>query len=287
MRLDGRRESTNVEDRRGKGGVAAGGLGIGGMIIAGLIYLFSGGDISELLNSEEFASITGTEQKDTNYTPTAEEQELAKFTKQVLASTEDCWSKIFEEQGLGDYVAPTMVLCTGTLSTGCGNANTVETGPFYCSADQRLYINLSFLSSMKKEFGTAGDFAYAYVLAHEVGHHVQYITGTLHQSNPNYPKESENQTSVRCELQADYYAGVWGYHEDKIFHSLDAGDRDEAYAIAVQIGDDILQKRYAGKVDESQFTHGRAEQRQRWLKKGLECGDMSGGDTYKIPYSNL
>lgn len=289
MRLDGRRESNNVEDRRGMSGGAKAGIGgIGGIILIALLTFLGGGDLGDVVNNVvEQGGMPAQTETDGNYTPSAEEEELASFTKKVLASTEDCWTKIFQEQGLGEYRAPTLVLCSGMVNTACGSAQMEQVGPFYCSGDEKLYIDLSFMSSMQQQFDTAGDFAYAYVVAHEVGHHVQHLMGHLHQKNKYFPRETENQTSVRTELQADFLAGVWGYTENKIFASLEEGDIEEAIAIAAQIGDDRLQKRYQGRVDEEAFTHGSAKQRQKWLYKGLTSGKVSDGNTYEVPYDNL
>ncbi|MCQ2243921.1 MAG: neutral zinc metallopeptidase [Bacteroidaceae bacterium] len=288
MRLDGRRESNNVEDRRGMSGGAKAGIGgIGGIILIAIMTFLGGGDLGDVINNVAEQGMTEQVATDGSYTPSAEEEELASFTKKVLASTEDIWTRVFQEQGLGEYRAPTLVLCSGHVNTACGAAQMEQVGPFYCSGDEKLYIDLSFMSSMQQQFGTAGDFAYAYVVAHEVGHHVQHLMGHLHQRNKYFPNETENQTSVRTELQADFLAGVWGYNENKIFSSLEDGDIEEAIAIAAQIGDDRLQKRYQGRVDEDAFTHGSAKQRQKWLYKGLSSGKVSDGNTYAVPYNDL
>ena len=212
MDLEGRRESTNVEDRRGKRAAGVS-LGIGGTIIVGLIALLMGRNPSEVLKTVNNA--TGGSQTESNYTPTAEEEELASFTKKILASTEDVWSAQFKKIGQ-QYVPPKLVMFTGQVQSGCGNA-TAEVGPFYCSADQTVYIDLSFFSTMRQSLGADGDFAYAYVIAHEVGHHVQNLRGTLsqaHQKMAQVSQKESNQISVRIELQADYYAGVWAHHEN-------------------------------------------------------------------------
>ncbi len=288
MRLDGRRESNNVEDRRGMSGGAKAGIGgIGGIILIAIMTFLGGGDLGDVINNVAEQGMTEQVATDENYTPSAEEEELASFTKKILASTEDCWTKVFEEQGLGEYRPPVLVLCSGRVNTACGSAQMEQVGPFYCSGDEKLYIDLSFMADMEKDFGTAGDFAYAYVVAHEVGHHVQHLMGHLHQKNKYFPRETENQTSVRTELQADFLAGVWGYTEDHLFSSLEEGDVEEAIAIAAQIGDDRLQKRYQGHVDEDAFTHGSAKQRQKWLYKGITSGKVSDGNTYAIPYNDL
>ncbi len=288
MRLDGRRESNNVEDRRGMSGGAKAGIGgIGGIILIAIMTFLGGGDLGDVINNVAEQGMTEQVETDGSYTPSAEEEELASFTKKVLASTEDVWTKVFQEQGLGEYRAPTLVLCSGYVNTACGSAQMEQVGPFYCSGDEKLYIDLSFMADMQEDYGTAGDFAYAYVVAHEVGHHVQHLMGHLHQGNKYFPNETENQTSVRTELQADFLAGVWGYNENKIFSSLEDGDIEEAIAIAAEIGDDRLQKRYQGRVDEDEFTHGSAKQRQKWLYKGLSSGKVSDGNTYAVPYNAL
>ena len=279
MRLDGRRESSNVEDRRGVSGGKAAGLGIGGIIIVGLITLLMGGDLGDVLQTVGSQAITGTEQ---SYEPTAENEALAKFSRQILASTEDIWTKVFREQSLGTYRAPTLVLYTGSTSTACGQGQSAM-GPFYCSADEKLYIDLSFFSSMRAQLGADGDFAYAYVIAHEVGHHVQHLLGTLdaaHKEMAYMSKADANRMSVRIELQADFYAGVWGHYEGELFGSLEDGDLEEAIGCASVIGDDYLQKKAQGYAVEESFTHGTAAQRMRWLKKGLSTGKVREGDTF-------
>lgn len=287
MKMDGRRTSTNVEDRRGKGAaVAAGGIGIGGLIIY-LIVSLMGGDASAVMEQMQGNEGATT----TEYVPTAQEQEFELFASQILASTEDVWSAVFKQYG-ATYRAPKMVIFKGSVSSGCGNA-TADTGPFYCSADEKLYLDLDFFNEMQKKMGIKGDFACAYVIAHEVGHHVQHLLGTLdkaheqmHQYGKNDPRY--NETSVRIELQADFYAGVWGHYENKMFGSLEDGDLEEAINAAQKIGDDYLQ-RQAGyrQVQSDLFTHGTSAQRMRWLKKGLQTGDLNQGDTFSPNYSSL
>ncbi|MCI7634778.1 MAG: neutral zinc metallopeptidase [Bacteroidales bacterium] len=283
MRLDGRRVSGNVRDIRGKGGKAAG-IGIGGVIVIGLITLLLGGNPLEVLNMVS----TGEGYSET-YTPTAEEEELATFAKQILAGTEDVWTDIFKQMGLR-YEPPTLVLFSGSVQSGCGGA-TASTGPFYCSADKSVYLDLSFFTSMKKEFGTAGDFAYAYVIAHEVGHHVQNLLGTLRQAHTAMSQASSqaesNKISVRLELQADFYAGVWAHHDNEMFNSLEPGDIEEGIAIASRIGDDYLQKQARGYAVPDSFNHGTSAQRVRWLKRGFEKGDPEYGDTFSPDYNRL
>ena len=281
MRLDGRRESTNVDDRRGK--KLGAGLGIGGIIIAGIIFLLTGKIPTNLIQNMNVSSGTETE-----YQATAEEEELASFAKKILAGTEDVWTAEFKKLGR-TYEPPKLVLFTDAVQSGCGNA-TSSSGPFYCSADQTVYIDLSFFSSMKQQFGTAGDFAYAYVIAHEVGHHVQYLLGTLssaHQKMQQVSKTESNQISVRLELQADFYAGVWANRDNAMFNSLEDGDVEEGLAIAARIGDDYLQKRAHGYTVPESFNHGTSAQRSKWLKKGISTGDIRQGDTFSPAYSQL
>lgn len=286
MRLDGRRESRNVRDVRGKGGKAAG-LGFGGLVIAGLItWLLGGNPLDVIEQAGGLGAITGGGQ--TEYVPTSEEEALAKFSKQILAGTEDVWTAEFSRLGL-TYEPPTLVLFSGSVQSGCGGA-TSSTGPFYCSADQSVYIDLSFFSTMKKQFGSAGDFAYAYVIAHEVGHHVQYLLGTLSQVNQARSRTSEteaNKLSVRLELQADFYAGLWANKDNAMFRSMEEGDLEEGLEIASRIGDDYLQKQARGYAVPETFNHGTSAQRSRWLKKGFTTGDINQGDTFSPDYNRL
>lgn len=289
MRLNGRRESSNVSDRRGSGG-ARGlkiGGGIGAVIIAAIIAWISGGNPLDVITSN-VGNLTSGNQTTQTYTPTEEEEELAQFSRQILAGTEDVWTKIFASMGK-EYEPPTLVLFTDAVQSACGNA-TSQIGPFYCSADQCLYIDLSFFRDMRKTLGADGDFAYAYVIAHEVGHHVQHLLGTLDQahSKMNRVNETEaNNISVRIELQADFLAGVWANHDNAMFNSLEPGDIEEALDASMKIGDDYLQKRAQGYSVPDSFTHGTSEQRSRWLKRGLSTGDITKGDTFSIPYSSL
>jgi len=286
MRLDGRRESRNVRDVRGKGGRNAG-IGLGGLVIVGIItWLLGGNPLDVVRQAGGLEAITGSQQ--TEYVPTAEEEALAKFSKQILAGTEDVWTAEFRRMGL-EYEPPTLVLFTGNVQSACGGA-TSSTGPFYCSADRSVYIDLSFFSSMKQQFGSAGDFAYAYVIAHEVGHHVQNLLGTLRQAHTamNQVSQAEaNKISVRLELQADFYAGLWAHHDNEMFDSLEEGDLEEGLEIASRIGDDYLQKQARGYAVPETFNHGTSAQRSRWLKKGFTTGDIKKGDTFSPRYSSL
>lgn len=285
MDLRGRRESSNVDDRRRLSGKAVGGMGIGGMIIAGIIVWIMGGDPTSVLQNSQL--ITNTESASA-YEPSAEEEELATFAKQILAGTEDVWTAEFKKMGK-TYIPPKLVLFTSSVQSGCGGA-TSSTGPFYCSADQCVYLDLSFFLNMKKQLGADGDFAYAYVIAHEVGHHVQYLLGTLTEAHRQMNRVSEkesNQISVRLELQADFYAGIWAYHDNKMFGSLEEGDIEEGLNVASKIGDDYLQKKAKGYSVPESFNHGTSAQRVKWLKKGLTTGNISNGDTFSPAYSQL
>ena len=288
MKLDGRRQSTNVDDRRGRRTtVKAGGLGLGGLLIVGLITLLLGGNPLELLQTMG-PSVAGSETENTEYVPLAQDEELAVFAKQILAGTEDVWSEIFRQYGK-TYIPPKLVLFTDRVQSGCGGA-TSQTGPFYCSADQCVYLDLSFFSSMKKQIGADGDFAYAYVIAHEVGHHVQHLLGILDDAHRQMSRMSEkesNKISVRLELQADYFAGVWAHHDNAMFNSLEEGDIEEGLTVASKIGDDYLQKQAYGYSMPDSFNHGTSAQRAKWLKKGIASGDLSQGDTFSIAYERL
>ena len=287
MRLDGRLESSNVDDRRKLSGGAKAGMGIGGLVIVALITWFMGGNPMSVLQNADLGSMITTGDG-TQREMTAEEEELAKFSRQILASTEDVWTRVFQQYGK-TYKAPTMVLFTNSVRSGCGQA-TASVGPFYCSADQCLYIDLSFFSSMRQQLGADGDFAYAYVIAHEVGHHVQYLLGTLDSAHSQMARMSEkdsNRVSVRIELQADYYAGVWGYYENRLFNSLEQGDIEEAINCSLVIGDDYLQKKAQGYTVPESFNHGTSEQRRRWLTNGLRTGDMTKANTFELSDSQL
>ncbi|MBO4590916.1 MAG: zinc metallopeptidase [Bacteroidaceae bacterium] len=287
MKLEGRRESANVDDRRGKtAGKVAGGMGLGGLVIVALFTLMRGGGLGDVL--QQVSNYTYATEDGSTYQPTAEDEELAKFASQILAGTEDVWTAEFKKYGK-TYRAPKLVLFSGSVQSGCGGA-TSSSGPFYCSADESVYLDLDFFKTMKRQFGTAGDFAYAYVIAHEVGHHVQNLLGTLNQAHSQMARMSQtqsNQMSVRLELQADFYAGVWAYNDNKMFGSLESGDVEEGLAIAAKIGDDYLQKQTYGRTQPETFNHGTSAQRQKWLKKGIATGDVRQGDTFSPAYSEL
>ncbi|HAP50270.1 MAG TPA: neutral zinc metallopeptidase [Porphyromonadaceae bacterium] len=284
MNLEGRRESSNVEDRRGmSSGTKMGVGGIGGLIIAGIITLLMGGNLGDVLQQAGNMNLGEQVQTQGEQNFTAEEQELAKFASVIEASTEDVWTQIFRENNLGQYQPPTLVLYTGSTQTACGQGS-AAVGPFYCSGDQKLYLDLSFFSTMKKQLGADGDFAYAYVIAHEVGHHIEYLTGTLqkaHQQMNRLGEADANKISVRLELLADFYAGVWAHYENKSFGSLDDSDLMEAIKCAQVIGDDYLQKRAQGYAMPESFTHGTSEQRMKWFKLGFDTGDIRRGTTFQ------
>ena len=288
MRLGGRRVSSNVDDRRRLGGGKKAGIGIGGLVVAALITWLMGGNPLSVLNNADLGSIIAGQGASSNYEPTAEEDALAQFSSQILAGTEDVWTKEFKKMGL-TYEPPRLVLFTGAVQSGCGGASS-STGPFYCSADQCVYIDLSFFTQMKRQLGADGDFAYAYVIAHEVGHHVQYLLGILDQAHQQMSRVSEkesNRISVRLELQADFFAGIWAYHDNKMFGSLEDGDIEEGINVASKIGDDYLQKQAQGYAVPESFNHGTSAQRVRWLKKGLTTGDLNKADTFSQDYNDL
>ena len=329
MRLDNRRESGNIEDRRGggglfsaggggngngllmlllgmflssrRGGTGRGNMGRGGngcgtgcgktgclalIVLLVLLYFLSEGGGSLLQMSH------GNAATDTEYVGSAQEEALKETASKVLAGTEDVWSELFRQMGK-TYDPPTLIFYTGSTTSGCGTAS-ASVGPFYCSADQKIYIDLSFFSSMRESLGVEAegdlDFAYAYVIAHEVGHAVQDQLGWLAQAHQRMAGLSEgeaNKMSVRIELQADFLAGVWAYHDNEMYASIEDGDIEEAIDTAEKIGDDYLQKQAQGYTVPDAFTHGTSEQRERWLRKGLSTGDISQGNTYTISYDEL
>ena len=291
MRLDGRRESNNVEDRRGMStGAKAGIGGIGGIIMIALFTLLSGGNLGDVIGNVVQQGALGSvqeEQVEGQRQFTAEEEELAKFSRQILAGTEDVWTEVFRKMGR-TYTPPTLVLFTSQVNSACGTAS-AAVGPFYCSGDQKLYIDLSFFTTMRQQLGAGGDFSYAYVIAHEVGHHVENLLGILgkaHQQMNQSNKVNANNISVRLELLADYYAGVWAHYDDQKYNSLEDGDVEEAVDCAQKIGDNYLQKKSQGYVQPESFTHGTSAQRMRWLSLGIEKGDMS-ITTFNVSEANL
>ena len=291
MRLDGRRESNNVEDRRGMStGAKAGIGGIGGIIMIALFTLLSGGNLGDVIGNVVQQGALGSvqeEQVEGQRQFTAEEEELAKFSRQILAGTEDVWTEVFRKMGR-TYTPPTLVLFTSQVNSACGTAS-AAVGPFYCSGDQKLYIDLSFFTTMRQQLGAGGDFSYAYVIAHEVGHHVENLLGILgkaHQQMNQSNKVNANKISVRLELLADYYAGVWAHYDDQKYNSLEDGDVEEAVDCAQKIGDNYLQEQAQGYSQPESFTHGTSDQRMRWLKRGYLTGDMS-TTTFTGNYSDL
>jgi predicted metalloprotease len=277
MRWKGQDESGNIEDRRGMSprGLAIGGGGLG--IVITIVYLLLGGDPSALKNAP---NLGGGTTKSGEYQETAQEAERRHFVAVVLAETEKVWTAEFRAHG-SEYAAPKLVLFSGSVDSACGMAS-AATGPFYCGEDRKVYIDLAFYDVLRDRFGAGGDFAQAYVIAHEVGHHVQNLLGTLekiHQQQAQVSEAAYNRLSVRLELQADYYAGVWANHA-KQMASLDEQDIREAIDAASAIGDDAIQKQAQGYVVPDSFTHGTSEQRVRWFLKGWKSGDLSGGDTF-------
>lgn len=291
MRLDGRRESNNVEDRRGMStGAKAGIGGIVGIIMIALFTLLSGGNLGDVIGNVVQQGALGSvqeEQVEGQRQFTAEEEGLAKFSRQILAATEDVWTEVSRKMGR-TYTPPTLVLFTSQVNSACGTAS-AAVGPFYCSGDQKLYIDLSFFTTMRQQLGAGGDFSYAYVIAHEVGHHVENLLGILgkaHQQMNQTNKVNANKISVRLELLADYYAGVWAHYDDQKYNSLEDGDVEEAVDCAQKIGDNYLQKKSQGYVQPESFTHGTSAQRMRWLSLGIEKGDMS-ITTFNVSEANL
>ncbi|HWB06163.1 MAG TPA: neutral zinc metallopeptidase [Verrucomicrobiales bacterium] len=278
MRIENERESENVEDRRGMGKGTVIGGGIGAVILAVVIALM-GGDPSALLNQ-------GGPAVEQNIPNTPEANAAKLFVSKVLASTEDVWARILPQQANIPYENPRLVLFSGLVESACGRAS-ASTGPFYCPGDRQVYIDLSFFEELASRFGAPGDFAQAYVIAHEVGHHVQKLTGASDMVARKHGTPQFNQLSVRLELQADFYAGVWAYHADKMRSILEAGDIEEGLTAANAIGDDRLQKQSGGQVMPDSFTHGTSAQRIRWFKKGYTTGDMRQGDTFSVPYERL
>ncbi|WP_298712296.1 neutral zinc metallopeptidase [Chitinophaga sp.] len=278
MRWQGRRESTNVDDRRGsgRGGLVVGG-GIGTIVIALIVY-FLGGDPSQVVNMQQ---PSGTQQGQLSPEQEAREKEAASFTKVVLAETEDVWHKVFNQIGQ-QYQEPTLVMFTGEVQSACGGA-TSASGPFYCPADHQVYIDLSFYNELKNNLNAPGDMAMAYVIAHEVGHHVQNLLGVSQkvQSMRGRLSETEyNKLSVKLELQADFYAGLWAHYMKNTADFIEPGDIEEALNAANAIGDDRLQQQSGGRVVPDAFTHGTSAQRMYWFKKGFETGDIRQGDTF-------
>lgn len=283
MQWKGRRASTNVDDRRGVsgGGIAAGG-GVIGVIIF-LLYQFLGGGGGDLSQLPQLTPGAGA-QRELTAEEKAADDERAEFVKVVLADTEDVWDKLFKQAGQ-NYKAPTLVLFRDQVQSACGSASSAM-GPFYCPGDQQVYIDLSFYEDMQHKLNAPGDFAMAYVVAHEIGHHIQKLNGTSDKMARMRQSMSEveyNKYSVKVELQADFLAGVWANHAQQMKNILEPGDIDEALNAANAIGDDRLQKEAQGRVVPDAFTHGTSAQRVYWFKKGFTTGDIRQGDTFNAP----
>ncbi len=280
MLWKGRRESSNIEDRRGmSGGKMIVGGGLGGIVLL-VLALLLGGDPRQVL--EQLPSGAPGSGTQSSRPVNSQEEELRKFVGVVLAENEDVWNDIFRQMGR-QYREPTLVLFTDRVQSACGVAGSAV-GPFYCPEDEKVYIDLGFFRELRTRFGAPGDFAQAYVIAHEIGHHIQKIVGTSDRVNAMRSRMSEaqgNQISVRLELQADFLAGVWAHHAQKR-GLLEAGDVEEALNAASAIGDDRLQQKTQGYVVPDSFTHGSSEQRIRWFRRGLETGDIRQGDTFNV-----
>jgi predicted metalloprotease len=300
VRWEGNRQSNNVEDRRGSRGFSAGGFGRGGgllrllplafkflgfkgtaIVAVGLVgYGLFTGNLSQILGGGSFQETT----QKTSQQPvkqSAEEKEMVRFISVVLADTEDTWKKLFQQKG-ANYKEPRLVLFRQSVSSGCGSGS-AEMGPFYCPTDQKVYIDLSFYDDLKHRYKAPGDFAQAYVIAHEIGHHVQHLIGTsgkVHKAKSRLDKVKANQLSVKLELQADCYAGIWAHHANRSRQILESGDIEEGLKAASAIGDDTLQKQAQGYVQPDSFTHGSSRQRVQWFKTGLEKGTLTGCDTF-------
>ena len=277
MRIEGRRRSSNVEDRRGVRFTRGGGIGIGAIVLA-LIAVYFGQDPSIVLQNVQQG---GVQAEQGEYQESAEEAQIRERIEVVLADTEETWNAIFASGGRA-YEEPRLVLFSGAVESACGFAE-AAVGPFYCPADRRVYIDLSFYSDLQNRFGAPGDFAQAYVIAHEVGHHVQTLLGIserTHAARSRLSPAEANALSVRQELQADCFAGIWAHNADRSRQLLEAGDIDEGLNAASAIGDDRLQKQTRGYVSPDSFTHGSSEQRVRWFKRGIESGSMSAYDTF-------
>ena len=285
MKWIGNRKSDNVEDRRGMGGGTKVALGGGLALVLLLIKSFFPESAPLLDTLEQQLPQTQTETGSTQRNLTPEEQAIGDFAKTVLAYTEDTWTTFFAENGL-TYREPKLVLFSDAVQSGCGAA-TAATGPFYCPADHKIYFDLTFMQELEKRFGArGGDFAMAYIIAHEVGHHIQTLLGTsadVRRKQANMSEVEANKLSVALELQADFYAGIWAHYNQKY---LEAGDLEEALSAAQVVGDDAIQKRVQGHVNPDSFTHGTSEQRLYWFQKGFQSGDMQKGDTFAALLNN-
>ncbi len=286
MKWQGRRQSTNVEDRRGtsvKGAAIGGGLGGVGILVTVIILILTyctGGNIGNIPDSTNNTQITNSAAGQTSQTAAQGTDELSQFVKVVFADTEDVWTEVFSANSM-NYVYPGLVLYTDYVESGCG-ATGSSVGPFYCPADQKVYIDLSFYQELQSRFQAPGDFAMAYVIAHEVGHHVQNLLGIMDnvtELQSNASQAEANDYSVRLELQADFLAGVWGHYVNK-WNYLEQGDIQEAMNAASAVGDDRIQQQEMGYVMPDSFTHGTSEQRQKWFYKGFTTGNLEDGDTF-------
>lgn len=278
MRWEGRRSSSNVEDRRGSSMTRRAGGGIGALVLA-LVAIYFGVDPSVILNQS--GMLGGTTEESTPYKPSAEEQQLAAFVSVVLADTEDTWNKLFAQLG-SNYQEPKLVLFSGAVQSACGLGQAAM-GPFYCPGDRKAYIDLSFYRDLKQRHQAPGDFAQAYVIAHEIGHHVQNLLGIsekVQRAKQRAGQAEANALSVRLELQADCLAGVWAHDANRTRQLLESGDVEEALNAASAIGDDRLQKQARGYVTPESFTHGSSAQRVRWFKTGLRAGDLDSCNTF-------
>ena len=289
MRMDDQRESDNLEDRRGSGMGGGGGLRLGGgrmglgtIAIALVASYFLGVNPLTVLNMLSGGGMPAIEQSEPAAQRPPADDQMAKFVSKVLASTEDTWNEVFRANGR-QYQEPKLVLFTGATPTACGTGQSAM-GPFYCPGDQKVYIDLAFYRDLKERFKAPGEFAQAYVIAHEVGHHVQHLLGIadkVHQTKQRVSEREGNALSVRMELQADCLAGVWGKRTDTMKNVLEPGDLEAALTAASAIGDDRLQQQSQGRIVPESFTHGSSEQRVRWFRKGFETGDMNQCNTFK------
>ncbi|WP_347138660.1 neutral zinc metallopeptidase [Paracoccus sp. SSK6] len=277
MQWRGRRGSSNIEDRRGMGAAGAGGVGVVGMLAILAVGYFFGIDITPLVQGMDQG------QPGQSRPLTEEDQQWGEFVSVVLADTEEVWAPVLPQQAGVNYVDPKLVLFSGVVQSACGGASAAM-GPFYCPGDQKVYLDTDFFDMMASRMGAGGDFAYAYVIAHEVGHHVQNLTGTLGETNRLRSQVSErqaNQISVLTELQADCYAGIWARQAQQRFGTIEAGDLEEAMRAAQAVGDDVIQANAGRTPMPDSFTHGSAAQRQEWLMRGFNSGDMAQCDTFK------
>lgn len=283
MRLDDQGESQNIEDRRGGGGIGGAGLGIGTLVIALAAGYFLGIDPATILGFMSNTAAPPPASRSAHRPPAHDE--MTRFVAKVLGSTEDTWRAVFREGG-GRYREPKMVLFSGATPTACGTGRSAM-GPFYCPADQKVYIDLAFYRDLKERFHAPGEFAQAYVIAHEVGHHVQNLLGISDKVHAAQQRSGNrgaaNALSVRLELQADCFAGVWGHRADSMKNILEPGEVEQALTAASAIGDDRLQRQTQGQVVPESFTHGSSEQRVRWFRRGMDSGDMRQCDTFGAP----